>query len=196
MYKNNRVLTVLGICLVSIGAVLFLSALPGLTATPAGPPATTESALPVVTGPGSTPTPERLRQANRAVSRPPKPEPTPEPKPERETTPTSRTVRFSPVTAIGSQATVDKGKLVTWMTSPTCLLAGHDFMGWDWIDTIETDTVVKVTTGPCAGTYKIVGHKWQSQKGGPVPAWMSNYDLIFQTCTGKSGMGFSLAERV
>ncbi|WP_204037705.1 hypothetical protein [Micromonospora qiuiae] len=82
------------------------------------------------------------------------------------------------------------------MTVPTCLLAGHDYAGWHWIDDIDKGTIVKVMTGPCAGRYRIVGHKWQSRKGGPIPSWMSDFDLVLQTCTGASGMGFSLAQRL
>ncbi|WP_341718129.1 hypothetical protein QQG74_30875 [Micromonospora sp. FIMYZ51] len=82
------------------------------------------------------------------------------------------------------------------MTSPTCLLAGHDYAGWDWIDDLEKGTIVKVTTGPCAGRYRVTGHRWQARKGGPIPSWMSRTDLVLQTCTGASGTGFSLARRL
>lgn len=109
---------------------------------------------------------------------------------------TPKVTTLRPVTAIGSQATIDQGKLVTWMTSPTCLIAGHDTRGWAWLDNVPTGRPVVVATGPCADTYKVVGHRWQSVKGGPVPSWMANYDLILQTCTGRSGMGFSLLQRV
>jgi hypothetical protein len=107
-----------------------------------------------------------------------------------------RTYTLSPVTALGSQKAVDRGNLVTWMTRPTCLLAGHDNMGWAWLDNVPNGSVVKVTRGPCAGKYRVVTHKWQARKGGPIPAWMSSYDLVLQTCTGKTGMGFSVARRI
>jgi hypothetical protein len=108
-----------------------------------------------------------------------------------------KTIRLSPVTALGSQKTIDKGKLVTWMTSPVCLLAGHNTMGWAWMDDLRNGTVVKVTTGPCRGTYKVYARKSQARKGGPVPAWMSDpkLDLVLQTCKTR-GMGFSLLRRV
>ena len=111
-------------------------------------------------------------------------------------TSTVKTYRLAPVTAYYSQATIDQGRLVTWMTSPTCLLAGHDNMGWAWLDNVPTGSIVVVTTGPCAGRYKVVGHRWQATKGGAVPSWMAGYDLILQTCTGSSGSGFSLAQRI
>lgn len=107
-----------------------------------------------------------------------------------------RTYTLSPVTALGSQKAVDRGYLVTWMTRPTCLLAGHDNMGWAWLDNVPNGSVVKVTRGPCAGRYRVITHKWQAQKGGPIPPWMSGYDLVLQTCTGKTGMGFSAARRI
>lgn len=108
----------------------------------------------------------------------------------------AKTYTLSPVTALGSQKTVDRGYLVTWMTRPTCLLAGHDNMGWAWLDNVPNGSVVKVTRGPCAGKYRVVTHKWQARKGGPIPAWMSSYDLVLQTCTGRTGMGFSAARRI
>lgn len=109
-----------------------------------------------------------------------------------------KVITLAPVTAFYSQATIDRGKLVTWMTEPVCLIAGHDSMGWNWLDDIATGRTVKVTTGPCAGTYRVSDHRHQSAKGGPAPAWMSDpgIDLVLQTCTGSSGMGFSLAVRI
>jgi hypothetical protein len=108
-----------------------------------------------------------------------------------------RTVRLAPVTALADQGVVDTGKLVTWMTSPVCLLAGHNTMGWAWMDDLATGTRVRVVAGPCAGLYEVYGHRSQSRKGGPVPAWMSapELDLVLQTCKTR-GMGFSLLRRV
>ncbi|BCJ59579.1 hypothetical protein Jiend_30010 [Micromonospora endophytica] len=85
---------------------------------------------------------------------------------------------------------------MTWMTRPTCLLAGHDYAGWDWIDDLAQGTIVHVTTGPCAGRYRVVDNRWHARKGGPVPSWMGRFDLVLQTCTGASGTGFSLAQRL
>ncbi|MFG1651723.1 hypothetical protein ACGFIE_17515 [Micromonospora sp. NPDC049275] len=110
--------------------------------------------------------------------------------------PKASTTRLSPVTAIHSQTAVDRGALVTWTTSPTCLLAGHDTMGWAWLDDLTTGTVVRVGSGPCRGTYQVVGHRWQPRKGGSLPSWMGHYDLVLQTCTGRSGTGFSTARRM
>jgi hypothetical protein len=108
-----------------------------------------------------------------------------------------KTIKLAPVTVLGSQRTIDKGKLVTWMTSPVCLLAGHNTMGWAWMDDLRNGTVVKVTAGPCRGTYKVYARKSQARKGGPVPGWMSDsrLDLVLQTCKTR-GMGFALLRRV
>lgn len=145
-----------------------------------------------------TPTPPNthtVKRTARTSVRHEKAQPTPK---VREPVPPAKTpkvIRLSPVTAIGSQKTIDQGKLVTWMTEPTCLIAGHNTRGWAWLDNVATGKTVVVKTGPCQGTYKVVGHRWQSVKGGPVPSWMASYGLILQTCTGRSGMGFSLLKR-
>ncbi len=108
-----------------------------------------------------------------------------------------KVITVSPVTAFYSQATVDRGKLVTWMTEPVCLLAGHNNRGWQWLDDVAVGRTVVVATGPCAGRYRVTGHRWQPVKGGPVPGWMSDpaIDLVLQTCTA-TGLGFSLAVRI
>lgn len=158
--------------------------------TPTASPAPTPTSQPPTTQPSAVVS---------VTSQPPKP-------PTRTTTttraravssPKPRVVTLYPVTAYFSQATVDRGKLVTWMTEPTCLLAGHDNMGWNWLDNIAVGTVIQVRAGPCYGDYVVYAHKWQSVKGGEIPGWM--YDpglhLALQTCTGSTGTGFSLARR-
>lgn len=115
-----------------------------------------------------------------------KPKAAPEPKP----------ITLYPITGYYSQAAVDTGKLVVWTTNPTCLLAGHDNMGWQWIDDIPVGRTVIVGSGPCSGKYVVYGHKWQPTKGGPIPSWMSGVDAVLQTCTGATGMGFSLLRRI
>lgn len=162
-------------------------------------PTPTPTAAPTTATPVVKPSPNTVSKPKAKTTFKPRPKPVVRPvvapSPTR-TTSVPRTVNLYPVTALYSQATIDRGKLVTWMTSPTCLLAGHDTRGWYWLDTIKTGTIVNVKAGPCAGKYKIVGHKWQSVKGGPIPSWMSNYDLVLQTCTGSSGMGFSTAVKI
>lgn len=203
----KKAIRFLGALSISAGVAVLLSIPSAASPRPETPGAAgtwVENPLPSVIEPSPTPTPEPRRQPRTEPPKPkparsaakPRPTTAKSPRPTTKPTATPRTIRLAPVTAIASQATIDRGKLVTWMTRPTCLLAGHDTMGWSWLDNIATGTIVKVTTGPCSGTYKVVGHKWQSVKGGPVPSWMSNYDLVLQTCTGSSGMGFSIANRL
>jgi hypothetical protein len=162
---------------------------------------TTDAPSPIISpSPTSTPKPPTIEQSDTRedpIRSLPKPNTQSQPAP-RPGTPaqSTKTISFSPITALNDQSAIDRGNLVTWMTSPTCLLAGHDTSGWAWIDTIATGTIINVKTGPCVGQYKIVGHKWQSVKGGAIPSWMGSYDLVLQTCTGSTGMGFSLAQRI
>ena len=104
-------------------------------------------------------------------------------------------VELCPLTAYGDQGAVDTGALVLWSSSPY-LIAGHDNMGWSWLDDIATGTTVAVTCGPATGTYVVTGHQWQETKGGQMPSWMYSEDLILQTCTGSTGMGFSILDRI
>ncbi len=154
-------------------------------------PSVSPSASPSASAaPSGAPAPRQLtRKTTQATSR----KTTTTKKPAKKTDP--KTYYLSPVTALGNQATIDRGSLVTWMTSPTCLLAGHNTMGWWWIDDIPTGSFVVVKTGPCRGKYRVVTHRSQSTKGGPVPSWMANYDLVLQTCRTR-GMGFAAARRV
>lgn len=110
-------------------------------------------------------------------------------------------IELCPVTAYGSQAELDTGSLVLWMTEPAYWLAGHNTMGWRWLDTIPSGTRLEVTCGPAEGTYVAYDHEWQTTKGGPIPGWAySGPDLVTQTCTGEgsepSGMGFTLFHKV
>jgi hypothetical protein len=104
------------------------------------------------------------------------------------------TIRVEPVA--GDQDTIDTGALVTWMTAPVCLLAGHNTMGWAWMDDLPAGTRVEVGGGPCAGTYEAYANREQGARGGPVPAWMRDEGLalVLQTCKTR-GMGFTLLRR-
>jgi len=171
------------------------------------PEATWDPPLPPVQRP--TPTPEPTAEESKAeverkaepepAAPAPAPQPEPEPAPKAEPKPAGPpVVTLSPITAFESQAAVDTGALVTWFDPGVwglCLLAGHDNMGWYWLDDLAVGTIVRVTQGPCTGEYEVGGHERQPVKGGKAPDWMWNYDLILQTCTGSSGTGFSLAMR-
>ena len=159
--------------------------------------------------PEPTSTPEPVDQPANEVAifaQPVESSPTPEPEPEPTRTqtqtrteapppaPEPKTVTLSPVTAFFDQDVVDEDKLVTWTDSP-CNIVGHDYAGWAFLAHIPIGTTVEVTTGPCAGSYEVVGHRWQGEKGTPIPDWFSNYDLILQSCV-PDGLGFSTAMRV
>lgn len=140
--------------------------------------------------PPPAPEPDPPPPTKNAAATTPEPAPPPAPKPE--------VVELAPITAFQDQAAVDTGALVTYIDPARfgfCLIAGHDFSGWYWLDDLAVGTVVRVTQGPCAGEYEVVGHEWQETKGGQHPEWMHDYDLILQTCTGATGTGFSLLVR-
>ena len=168
------------------------SPVPLVRATPTPTPQPTPEPEPVESKP--EPKPTQTQQAKPE----PKPKPTTPPPPPKPA-PTSDVVTVAPTSYVGGQADIDRGLLVTWTAkTPTCILAGHDTMGWHWLDDIPTGTVVEVTTGPCTGRYQVYDHKWQEIKGGDFPEWIraDDLDLVLQTCTGAAGSGFSLARRI
>jgi hypothetical protein len=96
------------------------------------------------------------------------------------------------VDAPGSQAQIDKCKLVLWTKSPLWL-AGHNWCGYQWMAFVKTGTTVKVTSGAAAGTYVVTGHLKLTRQSGSLPKL--NADLVLQTCVG-SGTGLTLLRRV
>lgn len=167
---------------VTVLLVLFLyHPRPAADVLPPAPVSTSASPTPVATSASPTPVPTSAS-------------------PTRATKPTDvpvhvTTLDLYPLTAIGDQHAIDQGHLVTWMTSPTCLLAGHDNMGWAFLAHVAIGERIVVHGGPCAGTYRAVAHNWQPTKGGAVPSWMGGYPLVLQSCTGAVGMGFTMATR-
>lgn len=106
----------------------------------------------------------------------------------------SSDISLCPRTAYGSQKAVDTGDLILWGDSPWHV-AGHQDMGWDFLDAIPSGSTIKITCGPATGTYKAVGHKGVGYQGGYAPSWFNDYDLVLQTCAG-SGTGFTVAQKV
>lgn len=108
------------------------------------------------------------------------------------------------VTTIGSyrncsgfaQSCIDKGYL-TWYWPGAPTLAGHNYMGYQWLSRLPVGRVVKVTSGPLKGTYRVYDHAWskRAKAGGQFPAKAERADLVLQTCE-PSGTGFSLLRRV
>lgn len=183
----------------SLSALLVLVMLAPATVESGVLPASAPAAAPApVPAPEFTPVSPQPRAV--AVDTSPTPSPTittPPPRPAVKPTATSTqpsTLTLSPVTALRDQGAIDDGHLVTWLDNP-CILAGHDYIGWAFLAHVPKGTTVVVTRGPCAGTYEVVAHEWHAVKGGPVPSWMYDYDLILQSCTGSSGTGFSMAMR-
>jgi hypothetical protein len=96
------------------------------------------------------------------------------------------------VDAPGSQAAIDRCKLVLWTHSPLWL-AGHNWCGYQWMAFVKTGTTVKVSSGAAKGTYVVTGHLKLTRQSGSLPKLHA--DLVLQTCIG-SGTGLTLLRRV
>jgi hypothetical protein len=89
------------------------------------------------------------------------------------------------------QACIDTGSLTLYAGN---ILAGHNYMGYQWLASVPTGRTVRVISGPVAGTYRVYGHLRINRQGGRIPDFGSA-DLVLQTCVG-SGTGFSLLHKV
>ncbi|MEU1254840.1 hypothetical protein ABZ445_16330 [Streptomyces chartreusis] len=89
------------------------------------------------------------------------------------------------------QACVDAGALTHYAGN---ILAGHNYMGYQWLSRVAVGRTVRVISGPMAGTYKVYGHLYIDRQGGRIPAFAGSPDLVLQTCEG-DGTGFSLLHR-
>lgn len=74
------------------------------------------------------------------------------------------------------------------------LIAGHDYMGYAWLNSVPTGTIVEVQGGPASGTYRVYDHMSLGRQGGDMPRF-NGADLVLQSCQG-SGTGFSLLEEL
>lgn len=133
------------------------------------------------------------------------PEPTVEPEPyveaepyiEPAPRPEPGTVTLWPTTYTSQdQGVVDTGALVTWFDGSgglPCMLAGHDNLGWYWIDDLAPGTHVTVGQGACAGEWVVVENRWDYKSEGAY-GWMWDYSsyLLLQTCEA-GGYGYSIA---
>ncbi|MFJ5103232.1 hypothetical protein [Streptomyces sp. NPDC088554] len=90
-----------------------------------------------------------------------------------------------------AQECIDAGELTMYGGR---ILAGHNYLGYQWLSRIPVGRTVRVLYGPLEGTYKVYGHLRLSRQGGAIPSF-GGADLVLQTCEG-SGTGFSLARRV
>lgn len=90
------------------------------------------------------------------------------------------------------QRCIDAGELTFYGGR---ILAGHNYMGYQWLSRVPVGDTVRVVSGPMAGTYRVYGHMALSRQGGAMPHFPGSPVLVLQSCEG-SGTGFSLLHRV
>ncbi|MGW2515041.1 hypothetical protein ACWC0A_37870 [Streptomyces scopuliridis] len=90
-----------------------------------------------------------------------------------------------------AQSCIDDGQLTMYGGR---ILAGHNYMGYQWLSRIPVGRTVRVISGPLAGTYRVYDHMRLNQQGGVIPAF-GGAELVLQTCEGTE-TGFSLLKRV
>lgn len=115
---------------------------------------------------------------------------------------TERVTRISGYVYCGSavvsaQRCIDAGKLTLYYPAGVKTLAGHNYMGWSWMDDLPVGRKVVIVSGSLAGTYRVYGHGWakRGSQGGRFPAAGRGAAVALQTCT-SSGTGFSFLRRV
>lgn len=95
-----------------------------------------------------------------------------------------------------AQKCIDQGYLTKYNPGrPT--LAGHNYMGYQWMSRLPVGRVVKITSGSLRGTYRVYDHAWskRARQGGKFPSKAYGADVVLQTCE-PNGTGFSLLRRV
>lgn len=95
-----------------------------------------------------------------------------------------------------AQKCIDQGYLTKYNPGrPT--LAGHNYMGYQWMSRLPVGRVVKITSGSLRGTYKVYDHAWskRARQGGKFPSKAYGADVVLQTCE-PNGTGFSLLRRL
>jgi len=115
--------------------------------------------------------------------------------------PVERVTRISGYTYCGAavsaaQRCIDQGKLTLYYPAGVKTLAGHNYMGWSWMDDLPVGRKVVIESGGLRGTYRVYGHGWaqRGSKGGKFPASGLGASVALQTCT-SSGTGFSFLRR-
>ncbi|MFE0326276.1 hypothetical protein ACFW08_05605 [Streptomyces sp. NPDC058960] len=195
-----------------VGASVATVAALGMSLAPDAQAPASPTLSDVVTAPVITPTP--------VTPQPYRPEPRPTPHTTREgvretltprpsthiatprTTPTRRhpiakppadvRISFYRVCESRPQPCIDAGALTMYAGN---ILAGHNYMGYQWLSRVPVDRTVRVISGPLAGTYRVYGHLRISRQGGSIPVFPGSPALVLQTCEG-SGTGFSLLHRI
>jgi hypothetical protein len=96
-----------------------------------------------------------------------------------------------------AQRCIDQGKLTLYYPAGVKTLAGHNYMGWYWMDDLPVGRKVVISSGSLAGTYLVYGHGWakRGSQGGTFPASGLGASVALQTCT-STGTGFSFLRRL
>jgi hypothetical protein len=100
-------------------------------------------------------------------------------------------------TVPAAQRCIDQGKLTLYYPAGVKTLAGHNYMGWYWMDDLPVGRKVVISSGGLAGTYRVYGHGWakRGSQGGTFPASGLGASVALQTCT-STGTGFSFLRRL
>lgn len=207
--------------LLALGAAGVLVASTCTAATAAGTeerPVTARAVAPVrielpplgrIEGPKPEPRPTftpPVRTKAPAVHRPTV-KPKPVVKPKSKPTKTVKRKAAEAVTRIGgyafcgsavasAQRCIDQGKLTLYYPAGVRTLAGHNYMGWSWMDDLPVGRKVVIGSGALAGTYRVYGHGWakRGSQGGTFPSAGLGASVALQTCT-SNGTGFSFLRR-
>jgi hypothetical protein len=96
-----------------------------------------------------------------------------------------------------AQPCIDQGKLTLYYPAGVATLAGHNYMGYDWMDDLPVGRKVKILSGSLAGTYVVYSHGYAARgsAGGTFPDAGLGAAVALQTCT-KTGTGFSFLRRI
>jgi len=107
-------------------------------------------------------------------------------------------ILLHPVDDFYGQETIDKGKVVTYLNQPTCLLVGHANKGWQNLGSLPQNKEVLITSGSCAGRYKVLSNKTE-QNTGIMPSWMNtpknNFDAVLMSTNGSINATYSLLKK-
>lgn len=150
---------------------------------------------------------ERVREESRSIAerakratstKTPAPvKPTAKPQPPAEVVTTISGYAWCGAGVTNAQPCIDQGKLTLYYPAGVATLAGHNYMGYDWMDDLPVGRKVKVLSGSLAGTYVVYSHgsAARGSAGGTFPSSGLGAALALQTCT-KTGTGFSFLRRI
>lgn len=95
-----------------------------------------------------------------------------------------------------AQRCIDDGSLTLYHPAGVSTLAGHNYLGWDWMDDLPVGRKVVIGSGSLKGTYRVFGHgqSRRGSQGGRFPAVGLGASVALQTCT-STGTGFSFLRR-